>query len=219
MMADMKKRQRRVAIWTVVVVVIVLLAAGGFALAKWKPAAWRAGVDFVSGVTPPPAGWVPYRNTTYGFSLFYPPNWQVVTSTLESDPPAVLFGNPATGTTTYTLRLSIEKNPDQLSSSAYVAQMLADVKARDEAAAAIGPAPQTGVMFASATAFSVDSDQAYELNNVFEFDHQGEQIYFSHGSETLLFDFPTFDQNPNIANPAANNAIAHQIFGTLTFIK
>lgn len=217
MMAGMKKRQRRIVVWAAVVAAVVLIAAGGFAFAKWQPTKWRAVMSVFSGATPPPAGWVQYRNAAYGFSLFYPPDWQVVTSTLVSDPPAVVFGNPATGTTTYDVRVSIEKNESGLSSAEYVSRMLAGVEAQDAASAIVGSAAQASVMFAHATAFSVGNGQAYELNNVFEFDHQSEQIYAAHGTETLLFDFPTADPNPNIADPAANNAIAHQIFGTLIF--
>ncbi len=219
MMENMKKRTWRKRIWLTMVALIVLATAGIFVFARLQPLKWKEAMAQLSGVPLPPAGWIKYDGSAYGFSLYYPPDWQVSTGTLGGDPPSVVFGNPLTGTTTYALRVSIAKNDSKFSSAAYVEDMLARAKAQDEASAVVGPAPQVSAQFASATAFAVDNNQEYELDNVFEFDHNAEQIYAAHGAQIFVFDFPVADQNPNIASSTANNAIAHEIVGTLEFAK
>jgi len=209
----MAKRRHRTA-W--IIGTVVVIAAAGVALAKWPISTWG-----IFKGNPPivPAGWVNYQNSDYGFSLSYPPDWKIFTGQLQNDVPAVLFGNPIEGTTTYTLRVSIAENSNGSSSAEYVADMLARAQAEDLANAKNGPAPQISVQFANASGSAMDNDQEYELNNVFEFDHNAEQIYAAHGNEMLIFDFPVADANPNIASSTENNAIAHEIVNTLTFIK
>ena len=212
MILVMKKRTRRTISW--IVVVIILAAAAVGVCVKWPVSTWG---NILNPAPVIPAGWVNYRNSEYGFSLWYPPDWKVFTGQLQNDVTAVLFGNPIEGTSTYTLRVSIARNDAGFSSAGYVADMLARVKATDEAN---GPnAPHVSAQFAAMTPFSVDENQGYELSNVFEFDHQGEQIYVAHGNEVLVFDFPVAGANPNISSPTENNAVAHEIVNTLTFIK
>jgi hypothetical protein len=147
----------------------------------------------------------------------YPADWQVSTSSLQDEIPSIVFGNPIEGTTTYTVRISIAQNNNGLSSSDYVKDMLGKLTTAD---AANGTnTPQISAQFASSTAFSVDDNQKFELDDVFEFDHDAEQIYAAHSDEVVVFDFPVADQNPNLSLPADNNAIAHEMLGTLTFVK
>ena len=217
MMGVMKKRHRRMLWWAAIIV--LLLGAGGFAFAKWNPQAWQNMLTQLSGAPVPPKGWIKYENQEYGFSFFYPPDWQFSTSTLAANPPAVILGNPLEGTTTYEIRVSIEKNPDGLSSAAYVEKMLSTITSQDQAGSVVGAVSQVSAQYAAATGFAVGNNQEYELDNVFEFDHHAEQIYAARGHETILFDFPVADQNPNIASSTENNAIAHEIVGTLIFTK
>lgn len=211
----MKKRTRRIIFWFVIAVIVIVAVYG--ALVKWPVSTWQGIWNGLSGKPVVPAGWVNYQNSEYGFSLWYPPDWRIFTGQLQNDVPAVLFGNPIEGTSTYTLRVSVARNDAGFSSAGYVADMLARVKATDEAN---GPnAPHVSAQFAAVTPFPVDENQGYELSNVFEFDHQGEQIYVAHGNEVLVFDFPVAGANPNISSPVENNAVAHEIVKTLTFIK
>jgi len=208
-----KQRKSRVIFWGIVIVIVLAAIVGAcivYPVSTWK--------GFFDGYTAPiiPAGWINYQNTDYGFSLSYPASWQFSTSSLQSDVPAILLGNPTEGTTTYTLRVSVAQNNSGFSSAEYVADMLAQTKAEDEANGT--NTPQLSVQFMSSTAFSVDDNDGYELNNVFEFDHNAERIYVAHNDEVFIFDFPVVDTNPNIASPADNNAVAHQIVKTLTFI-
>jgi hypothetical protein len=204
----MKKRSQHVLVWSVVGIVVVAVIVGVFI--KWGMNEENSSPGIV-----PPAGWVNYQNSDYGFSLSYPPDWQISTSTLENDVPSVVFGNPIEGTTTYTLRVSVEKNIGNLSSAQYVMDVLTQAETEDETNGT--SSPSVSAQFASSTAFAVDQNAGYELDNVFEFDHNAEQIYVAHGGEALIFDFPVADVNPNIASSTENNIIAHQILGTLSF--
>jgi hypothetical protein len=208
-----QRKNSRVLFWGVALVVVAAAVIG--VAIRYPMSTWQGILD---GTTTPiiPAGWMNYQNSDYGFSLSYPANWQLSTSSLQSDVPAILLGNPTEGTTTYTLRFSIAQNSSGFSSAEYVADMLAQTKAEDETNGT--NTPQLSVQFISSTAFSVDDNDGYELNNVFEFDHNAERIYVAHDDEVFIFDFPVADANPNISSPAANNAVAHQIVKTLTFI-
>lgn len=212
----MKKKQKNTVL--LVVAAIIVIAAVSWVLIKWPVSTWRGILDdhsFENVVVP--TGWQSYVNSQYGFSLSYPGNWQVNTNQLQNDVPAVLFGDPIEGTSTYVLRVSIAKNDNSLSSDGYVADMLARAKAEDVANAKNGPAPQISVAFANATAFAVNENQGYELDNVFEFDHNAEQVYMAHDKEVLVFDFPVADQNPNISSSTENNAMVHEILKTVRF--
>jgi hypothetical protein len=198
----MKKRTRAVLGWSVVVVVVVAMVWG--VMAKWPKTQEKPVI---------PAGWQNYTNTEYKFSLYYPVDWQINTNQLQNDVPAVLFGNPIEGTSTYTLRVSIEKNDGKLSSAGYVANMLAKLQAEDQAN---GPnAPSMSVRFKNASGTPVVENNGYELYNVFEFDHQAEQVYMARGDKVIIFDFPLADANPNLSSPAENNAIVQEILKTV----
>lgn len=163
------------------------------------------------------SNWQTYHNNEFGFSLQYPQNWQIFTSGLSASTPFVAIGNPLNGTTTYTMEIFIEQNPQSLSSAEYVHQLLSADRAQDVANATSEPAPMVTPQFKSSYLTNVNGVAAYELFDVFEFDHNAEQIYVANGAITLHFDFPVSDANPNIASPANNNAIAHLIVGTLVF--
>ncbi len=111
----------------------------------------------------------------------------------------------------------IEQNPQSLSSGQYAHQLLAAARAQDAANAKNGSAPSVIPQFATSYLTTVNGNAAYELFDVFEFDHNAERIYVAHGTIALSFDFPAADPNPNLASPANNNAIAHMIMDTLVF--
>jgi hypothetical protein len=163
------------------------------------------------------SAWQTYHNAEFGFSVQYPPNWQIFTSGLSANTPFVAIGNPLNGTTTYTMEIFIEQNPQSLSSAEYVHQVLIADRAQDAANATSEPAPTVTPQFKTSYLTTVNGNDAYELFDVFEFDHNAEQIYVASGVTVLHFDFPVADANPNIASPSNNNAIAHMIIGTLVF--
>ena len=163
------------------------------------------------------SAWPVYRNAEYGFSIQYPPNWQLFTSGLSANTPFVALGNPLNGTTTYTMEVFIEQNTQSLSSGEYVHQLLDNDRAQDAANAKTGPAPTLTPQFKSNYVTTVNGNQAYELFDVFEFDHNAEQVFVANSTTALRFDFPVADANPNIASPANNNAIAHLILGTFVW--
>ena len=90
-------------------------------------------------------------------------------------------------------------------------------RAQDAANAKTGPAPTLTPQFKSNYVTTVNGNQVYELFDVFEFDHNAEQVFVAHGTTALRFDFPVADANPNIASPANNNAIAHLILDTFVW--
>jgi hypothetical protein len=161
------------------------------------------------------SAWPIYRNAQFGFSLQYPPNWQIFTGGLSADTPFVALGNPLSGTTTYTMYIFIDQNPQSLSATNYVHQLLIADRAQDDANAKTSSAPTITPQFKSNYLTTVNGNDAYELFDVFEFDHNAEQVYVANGTAALRFDFPVSDANPNIAAPANNNAVAHLILGTL----
>lgn len=85
--------------------------------------------------------------------------------------------------------------------------------------AVLGPAPQIAPRFEKTYVLTVGGYTAYELYDVFEFDHDAEWVYVAHGAEALHFDFPTAVEDPNLSLPVANNGVAHEIMNTLVFIK
>ena len=162
------------------------------------------------------SGWKTYTSSVFGFSFDYPPTWKNSGDPLTVVNPHIFFGNPLSGTTTYRLNVFVYNNAGSLSAADYVAAMIASDTAEDiRSGAASGTAPRITPRFTDEFPLAVAGLPAYELYDVFEFDHQGEQVYVQDGAHMILFDFPTAEANPNIADPAANNAVARAIIGTL----
>ena len=179
------------------------------------------------------ADWSVYRDDTYGFQVSYPPGWTLDASGLGNVDPFIAIGNPLSGKKTYELTITIQNNTSSLSSGEYVHALLDADKANDVASgASAGHAPSVTPQYEKTKVLSVggaalhasdagvaQSYLAYELYGVYEFDHLGEQIYVAHGAETLRFDFPVAQENPNISLPVANNSIAHEIVDSLVYTK
>jgi hypothetical protein len=177
------------------------------------------------------SGWLDYHNSQYNFDFEYPPNWQLSTSGLANLAPFVAVGNPLNGTKTYIVEVFIENNTSSLSSGEFVHQMLASDRAEDSANKAATSAggvgsPQLTPQYTGTEILSVGQPtapgtiapyEAYELEGVYEFDHNADQIYVADGDIILRFDFPVAEENPNISLPVANNALAQGIVGTLSF--
>ena len=179
-----------------------------------------------SGGTPPSAqagvdtsGWTAYTSSNFGFSVKYPAEWQFSDAGIHSATPSIEIGNPLTGQTTYGLRIWMVVTDSQVSSAEYVKALLTHDRAQDAKNAQSGPAPQVTPRFTDEYAVTVNTYPGYELFNVFEFDHNAEQIYVAHGSQVLVFDFPIAEENPNLSSPADNNAIARAIVNTLQFTQ
>ncbi|HVO28959.1 MAG TPA: hypothetical protein VMT81_03185 [Candidatus Paceibacterota bacterium] len=212
--------QHRGELWAVLIVVavgagvLVFVAARAVGQVLALQGAPGAGVDALSAET---IGWAAYRNPGFGFSFQYPSGWEIMTTTLASQPPFLVLGNPLDGTSTYAARISIENNSSSLSSGGFVHQMLAALRAQDAENAKSGPAPQLAPRFGSASVYRIGPYDAYELSDVFEFDHDADQVYIADGDVVLEFDFPAAEENPNISLPVANNATIREIMETLTF--
>jgi hypothetical protein len=161
--------------------------------------------------------WGTYQDPNFNFSFRYPPDWQIIPSNFTDATPFVTAAAPSAGTGEYELQVFIENNPGELSSGDFVHQMLAADHAQDAVNAKKGPAPQAAPQFDKSFIVDIGSYQAYELSDVFEFDHTAEQVYVARGNIVLRFDFPAAQENPNIALPVANNAIAHEMVATLQF--
>jgi hypothetical protein len=154
------------------------------------------------------SGWTDYHSAQFNFDIKYPPGWQLSAASLANTTPFVAIGNPLDGAKTYIVEIFIKDNSSTLSSGEYVHQMLAADK---ESASQVTPEYKS----VSVLRVGQGSYEAYELLGVYEFDHNAEQIYVANGDEILRFDFPVAEENPNISLPVANNAVAHEILGTL----
>ena len=205
------------------VLIVIFLAIGvlGYFMALIMVRIKAIQVDISTGGVSPVdvSGWETYRNGEYGFELQYPSSWKFSADGLAAIPPVVAFGNPLTGTSTYVMQVFMDKNPKMLSSGSYAHDLLAIARAEDAANAEIAPTPQIAPQFDKVYVLTVGGYSAFELYNVFEFDHGAERIYVAHGDEVLRFDFPVQKENPNIALPVANGQIAHEIMNTLVFTK
>lgn len=213
----------RKELWAILIVVVagasILLYAAAHAIGQVL-AFQSEGQDGITAINAlsdvNTSSWQSYTNTALGFSISYPSNWQLSTTGLLEKNPYIALGNPLYGTSTYVMDIFIDRNPNGLTSGEYVHQLLAADKAQDAANAKNGPAPTVTPQFQKSYLLKLGGAEAYELFDVFEFDHNAEQIYLADGSSTLLFDFPTADPNPNLASPVNNNGIVHLILDTLT---
>lgn len=205
----------RKELWAVLIVVVAVTAILVFVAARAIGQVSMLQQNNTAAIDT--SDWQTYHNAEFGFSLQYPPNWQLFTSGLSANTPFIALGNPLNGTTTYTMEIFIEQNPQSLSSAEYVHQVLSADRAQDAANATNEPAPTVTPQFKTSYLTTINGTDAYELFDVFEFDHNAEQIYVASGMTMLHFDFPVSDANPNIAAPANNNAIAHMIVDTLVF--
>lgn len=226
-----------------IVVIVVVIVAIAIAFVLWRDVMMSGGIashihttSSVSSTASPSSsisasatainpsidmsGWNTFTSKVFGFSLAYPPTWKKSADALTLTRPHIAFGNPLTGTTTYTLFVSVYSNPDHLSSEEYVRAMLASSTAADKASgAASGTAPRLTPRFVSQFPRTVNGIPAYELSDIFEYFYQGDRIYIAHGSYVIAFDFPVARENPNIADPIANHATAEAIINSIHMLQ
>jgi hypothetical protein len=213
-----KRKKRRIILWSV----FSLVTLFGIVYAFFKFDVWKMTQDAINAPAfTVPNGWIKYQNNDYHFSFYYPSNWNISTTSALGDIPGIIIGNPIEGTSTYTMYISIKHNDNLLNSDAYVMQMLSDIKNQDlldiKNSSNTTPSSELSAQYANASGISLNNNKEYELYNVFEFDHNSEQVFAAHKNIVLLFDFPLDQSNPNISNPSLNNATAHEILNTLAF--
>jgi len=163
------------------------------------------------------SAWKTYANSRYGFQFKYPPGWGLSTSGLANDSPFVAVGIPMGGIKSYAMDVFISPNPHHDNAKQFVAAMLKETQAADEAADKNGEAPDHAPQYDSEKSVVVGGYEGYELYGVFEGDQSAESIYVPGNRVVLQFDFPTPEPNGNLSFPAKNNRVAHQILQTLVF--
>jgi len=201
----------RRSFWSLAVLVVAFAALLAGAKAYWANKNDSTPLDT--------SAWKTYSNAGFGFSFKYPAAWQLSENSLHADPPAIVLGDPLSGIQTYSLRVSIMANSSTISAASYVARMLEADEAEDASNSAEGPAPTITPKFDSQYSIQAPNYNAWELYDVFEFDHNAERIYIENGSEILLFDFPVATANPNLDSPQANNQAVHAMLQTLVLGK
>ena len=161
--------------------------------------------------------WKSFVSNDLGVSLKYPADWKVNGALGEQT--LLRIGHPLSGMVIYDMTVEIQDNPQGLSPSAFVAQMLADDAAEDVKNGAPTASPPITPSFDHQFNLAVSDISAYELYRVFRFDEHTEQIYVQHGTTMIVFEFPVAEANPNLSEPVANNAVAHEIVNTLILEK
>jgi hypothetical protein len=197
---------RRAEGWAILIVIAVGAGFLVYAAAHAVGQVLALQTSGANGAAPATAvdtsGWTDYHNAQYNFDFDYPPTWQLSTSGLANTTPFVAVGDPLDGTSTYAVEIFIE-NTSSLSSGEFVHQIFATDRPHYQGAAIL----QVGA----------SSYDAYELESVYEFDHNADQIYVADGTIVLRFDFPVAEENPNISLPVINNGLAYGIVNTLSF--
>ena len=204
----MKKANRNI----ILAALLLSVALGALAYYGSVPAGLRSSgaSALVADIS---ANWVSYTSR-YGFTVHYPGSWHIMQSDDGKGTPYVTIGNPLQGSPPYLLKIWIVKTPEPVTADEYVKHLLAVDAAIDEVRAKTGSVRVTPI-FTDQYALSIGNFPAYELFNVFEFDHNAEQVYVSSGDKVLVFDFPIAAANPNLASPIENNAVAREIMKTL----
>ncbi len=159
------------------------------------------------------SGWKAFTDQRYGVTLKYPANWQVNGALGKQT--LLRIGHPLSGMAVYMMTVEVKDDPQELSPKAFVAKILADDAAEDVRNGAPTASPPVTPSFAKEFDLTVGGYPAFELYRVFRFDEHTEQIYVQHGATMLVFEFPVAEANPNLSEPVANSAIAHEIINTL----
>jgi hypothetical protein len=168
-----------------------------------------------SSTTVDTSGWNTYTSAAFGFSFKYPTTWQKSNDILSIVNPHIFFGNPLSGLETYSLRVFVLSNPQNLPPKEFVQQMLADDQAQDASNTAQGPAPLVTPQFEDQYELTVAGHPAYELYGVFLGDEHAEEVYVQQNTQMLEFVFPAPSENPNLSDPINNNVTARAIVNTL----
>jgi hypothetical protein len=158
--------------------------------------------------------WQTYTNEKYKFRIQYPGDWELSETKSASAKGIVYFGHPLNGKLTYVMYVLALPNPEKLSSKAFVEKMLAQIQAEYNE----GVRPST-VKYESAKELTLADSDAYELEDVFAYDQNEEEIYLAKGENVFQFTFPVAEENSNFSEPIANNQIIHQMLNTLEFIE
>jgi prepilin-type N-terminal cleavage/methylation domain-containing protein len=170
------------------------------------------------------SSWSVYQNSKYKFKISYPPTWE-----LRESPDSTASGTPIVGfftthsyldpyggneiTNEYGIKISINSNPNQLSSQKYAQQYIDDANKESE---------QTGIgglRFNKAQSGYIGSYNIYELDDIFDYDSSFDKIFLAYGESIFIFDYP--HPYPDEATSTGAQAIyetERQIVNTFRFL-
>src|SRR3989338_3729326 len=194
---------------TIIILAIAAVAVAGLAytqLTKSEPGSRRSVSNINQNVNvydkPNPywtvdsESWQTFVNKEYGYQIDVPPGWD---TRVGPDSKQVCIGN-CEGMKTYSLRISIEDNPQKYSSKDFVHW---DKQYYDkEYPVVVG-----------------DGYEAYEFYNVWGGDESNEIIFLAKDDIVIRFSFSIARENTNLDNPIENNALVHEALKTFKFIE
>jgi hypothetical protein len=154
---------------------------------------------------------VKFANEKYGYTISHPADWnfELAGETAGDEYATVVFGNPITGQKIYTMTITVRENPNGYTSKEWAEKVSDNTYAE-------GPETMT---YESAKDTKVGGQDAYMLYGVFSFDRSDEVIYVAHDKYVYEISFPIAAENPNLADPVANNEVVYKMLETFTFTK
>ena len=141
------------------------------------------------------ADWKTYKNDEYGFEVKYPKSWWV-----EERTNIITFLGPSSGPSNFALDISVESNPNKLSSKDFVLQKLKE--------------PEMGSGFDEFTPAEVklfNNGKELEIGGLAAFqleENNYTHIYLARNSNIMKFYFPDTEKNiTELEDPEAVNTV------------